>query len=428
MKKILTLLTLVIGLAVLSACGGQKYPEISNPNDAYFTAKEGEYTYTFSNKQVYDELKTQVGLNLLIDLFDQDLLKATKKDNKSYWELVTTEEINEKMDEDIFPTGTDNLSETEIEDFRNDYYDRMFIQYGFNSETEIRDYYRLNLAKSAYAYDRLVEKYDEEDFTEKQYQDYYDRNYKTDYYAIVVAYETPKLVNQALEVWDRKIVDGKWTTLSGTELTEQEIIKTFIDLYNSANAYKVEDYPESTLLLNLGVDAEYKLVEDKIVFNLENLDELFYTNSEISAFEPLILKELATTLKSYNQEGNFYSASPLSNSVGSRHYLVMKIGEEVPEDFAAAKSEIRKELLDGNLTSTFISTEMAKLRAENNLVIYDDEIEEKYTNQVLSYSLTHERTKKLNGDLVAKTDLNEYTADDLFILLSEGYGLTLVAS
>ena len=57
MKKILLVLIMVLGLAVMTGCGGDKYPEISNPNELYFTAKEGEYTYSITNQEVYEELK-----------------------------------------------------------------------------------------------------------------------------------------------------------------------------------------------------------------------------------------------------------------------------------------------------------------------------------------------------------------------------------
>ncbi len=426
MKKILFVLTLLTGLVIMSACGGEKNPEISTPNDAYFTAKEGEYTYTFTNKQVYDELKSQVGYNLLIDMFDKDLLSATKKGNKSYMESVTEEEITEKVEEDIFLKGKENLTEDEIEKANTDFYDRMFIQFGFNTEVEVRDYYRLNLAKKAYAYDLLKEKYNEEDFTDKQYQDYYENNYKKGYYAIILAYETPNLVTKALETWNRKIVNRVWMNIEGEDLSEQEIVKTFIDLYNTANSHKAENYPESSYILNDG--EEYSIVNGKIVFDLEKIDDLFYTHNDILTYDSLIQKQLSDNLVSYGEGSNFYTAAALSNASGNLHYLIMEIDEKDVLPFNEVKEEIKEKLLEGNLSSTFIATKMAELRAKNNLIIYDDEFEEKYEAQVKTYKIEFNRTKKLNGNLVAKTDVKEYSADDLFRVMSEGYGLTLVAS
>lgn len=429
MKKILLVLIMVLGLAVMTGCGGEKYPEISNPNEPYFTAKEGEYTYSVTNQEVYEELKTRVGTNLLLDLIDTDLLKATNKGNKSYWDSVSEEKITEKIEEEIFPKGTEDLTTEEIEEARTEFYDKMFIQYGFNSEAEVRDYYRLTLAKRLYAADHIfddAEEEDEKDFTEKQYQDYYKNNYKKGYYAIVVAYETLNLVNQALETWGRKIDKGVWTTLDGTPLSETEIVQTFINLYNSANSYKVENYPEASYLLNEG--EEYNIVNGQVVFDLEKLDVLYYTHDEINSYEPAIQKRLADNLDSYGTGPNFYQKNPLSNSTGSRYYLVMEIAEKEAPTFEDVKAEIKEKLTEGKLSSTFISTKIAELRAKNNLVIYDKVIEERYINQISNFDVEYKKTKKLNGNLVAKTDVKEYSTDDLFKVMSVGYGLTLTVT
>ncbi len=431
MKKILLVLIMVLGLAVMTGCGGDKYPEISNPNELYFTAKEGEYTYSITNQEVYEELKNRVGINLLLDLIDKDLLKATNNGNKSYWDAVSEEDITKKIEEEIFPRGTEDLTNDEIEKARTEYYDKMFIQYGFNSEAEVRDYYRLTLAKRLYAADHIFEDVEDEeekekDFTEKQYKDYYKNNYKKGYYAIVISYETLSLVNQALEVWGCKIEKGVWTDLDGTPLNNNEIVQTFINLYNSANSYKVENYPEATYLLNEG--EEYDTNQGEIYFNLNKADVLYYTHDEIYGYETAIQKHLAENLDSYGKGPNFYLKTPLSNSTGSRYYLVMEIGEKEAPKLETVKAEIKEKLIEGRLSSTFISTKIAELRAENNIVLYDKALEERYVSQVSNYDVDYKKTKKLNGNLVAKTDVKEYSSDDLFQAMSAGYGLTLTAT
>lgn len=436
MKKTLLVLMTVFAFAVFVGCKSEKYPQISESNELYFSAKEGEYTYTLTNGEAYEEMKTKVGLNLLLDTIDRDLLQFVKRNGKSYWDSVTEEEITEKIEEEIFPSGTDNLTADEIEKAREEFFDKMFIQYGFNTEDEVRDYYRLTLAKRLYASDRIFEPEEEEgeeagekkdDFSEEEYQNYYKNNYKKGYYALIVAYETPKLVQQALESLNVRIDRGIWSWIDGNQLSEWEIVETLIALYNSANSHKLDNYPEATLILN--EDTEYTISGDKINFVLENIkDELFYTHNEIYSYDSVLQKQLQDNLESYGEGSNFYLRNPLSNATGSRHYLMMKIAEEDVPAFEDVKEEIKEKLISGRLSSTFISKKIAQLRREHNLVIYDDFLEERYSEQAKGLDVEYKETKKLNGNLVAKTDVSEYSADELFEIMSEGYGLTLAAS
>lgn len=427
MKKLLLVLITVFGIAILTGCKSEKFPEISAPDELYFSVKEGDYTYSLTNREAYNELKKNVGLNILLDAIDKDLLQATMKEGKSYWDLVTEQDITDKIEEEIYPNGTDDLSEDKIDEERLNFYNRMFIQYGFNSEDDIRDYYHLVLAKRLYASDHVFDDKEEGDFKEEEYQNYYKNNYKKGYYAILVAYETPKLVNQALESLDVKIENGVWKNLSGTPLSELQIVQTFISLYNSANSHKVENYPASTYLLNQGT--EYSVVDGKIVFDLEKIEDLlFYTYDEISSYDSLLQKQLNDNLSSYGSGTNFYLKNPLSNTSGNRHYLMMEIAEKQIPAFEDVKAEIKEKLISGSLSSTFISTKIAELRKENNIVIYDDTLEGKYIAQVKNLGVEYKENKKMNGNLVAKTDVKEYSADELYTLMSTSYGLTLVAS
>src|SRR5690554_7561745 len=94
---------------------------------------------------------------MLKDVIDTDLLKNTKNnDGKSYWDLVTQAEIDEKLDADIFPNGTEELTESEIAEQRQAYYDKLFEEYGLMTEAEIKNHYQLNIAKEKYALDQLL--------------------------------------------------------------------------------------------------------------------------------------------------------------------------------------------------------------------------------------------------------------------------------
>jgi hypothetical protein len=429
MKKILMFILMLTALVMIAGCKGEKMPEISNPNDIYFSTTEDGYTYSLTNAQIYNELKRQVGSNILLDMVDQDLLKSVKKGNTSYWDLISEEELNEELEKEIFPDGKEDLDADEQEEARVQFYDNMFIQYGLNNEAEVRKYFRMNLAKKAYARDLLDSEYDKnddkKDFKDQEYENYYKNNYFPNYYGIVLSFETKNQVDFALNQWNAKIVQSQWLKLDNTPMTDREIVEAFIGLYNTANSYRHPDYPESTLLINL--DDEYKVEDDKIVFELDNLDLLHYTRSELRSLDSQLETLFNDQLENYEEGKNFYTKTIYTYAQGSKHVLAMKILKEDIPTLEAVKAEIREKLLDQKLTSTYISKKLAELRASNNLVIYDSYLEASYIDTAKGYEIDHPKTKKMNDDLVAKTDVKEYDADSLFAAMSAGYGIPLTA-
>jgi hypothetical protein len=423
MKKIIMFFLMLTSLFIMVGCKSEKQPQLSAPNDAYFTATEDGYTYSLSNKQVYDQLKRQVGFNVLLDMVDSDLMKSTKKGNQSYWDLITEEKITTEIEKEIFPNGKEDLTPEELQEAEDKFFDNMFLSYGFNEESEVRDYYHMNLAKEAYVYDALLA--ENPKLEDKDFQNYYKSNYYPEYYAIIVSYETMNLVDAALAQWGVKIKGDKWVKIvDETELSELEIVEVFINLYNTANSYKTPNYPSTTLLLNQ--DDAYSIEDGEIVFDLDEIDTLHYTRKELVEYEPLLEGLLNDTLAAYGSGSNFYTKAIQGYRGGSLNTLVLKIAKVDAPTLESVKDDIREELLKQKLTSTYISKKMIELRAKNNFTIYDDDLEAKYVTYVKGYELTHKTTKKLNGNLVAKTDAKEYSADDLFVKMNESYGISLV--
>lgn len=421
MKRILLLLTLLASLFVVTACGSSKDPMVSDPDGVYVEIKEGNYTYKVTRKKIYEVLKEQVGYSLLKDLIDTELLKNEKNSSgKSYWNLVTDEEIEKELENDIFPSGTEGLTEDEINEARKKYFDKMFEEYGLTTEEEVKEYYRLNFAKEKYAKDKLIASLDEKDFTDSDYETYFKNNYKDEYYAIVVSFDTEKKLLTALEQLGYKFNTDKTLAFAdGTPLNKEQVIKMFIDLYNLANIPNVEDYPTNTLVLKEG--KHYKYENGKIVFNIDELDILHYTNSEISNYQ----SEIATALSefvSYNEGDNFYTKTPRTYKNGARYSMYMKIGQ-VSYKFEDVKAEIREKLINQRLTSVYINTEMGKLRAKYNIVFFDSEFNKEYTSDAKYYGFEYSN-KKTSKELIAKTDLKEYTADDLFKVMNRNYGIS----
>jgi len=426
MKKTLLALLLLLAITGFVACGNENknLPSISDPDGDYFTVVDGTVTYSATRSDIYRRLKDQVGNTVLLDLLDTDLLKATAKGISNYWDAITAEEVQTAIDTAVFPSGKDELTEAEIDEAYQDHFDDLYENYGLIGTVEINDYYHLTLSKKLYVKDLIREQYSEEDFTDAEYQNQYNNNYKTNYEAIIVTYPTQKTLDDALTLIGIKIESGVWMkTLDDSVLTEQEIVKAFIDLYNNQNAHEVENYPVETLGLAEGT--EYTTTAGVIAFNSENIDELHFEYADINNIQSSLLGALSI-LESYPTSG-FYTNVPKVYGNGSEYTLVLEIGEH-RDLFDDVKAEIREKLITAAATNSVITSKMIALRAEHGFIIYDNEIEAAYVTSVETAKLTHETTKKTNATIVAKTDLKSYSADDLFAAMNRKYGISVSIS
>ena len=145
MKKIFLLL---LSLFLLAGC---KDVKLTNGKNALVTFKEGG----ISSDELYQELKETYGAEKLMNLIDMHLLEKlyeTDNDEKAYVNqtVKTTKKTAKDMNADF--------------DLYLQYY------YGIKSESEFRDYLSLN-----YKRDLWTQDYAEEEVTEKQIQQYYEK-------------------------------------------------------------------------------------------------------------------------------------------------------------------------------------------------------------------------------------------------------------
>ena len=432
----------------------KKSPSISNPNDAYLTAGD----IVVKKGLIYDELKTQKGLDTLLTMIDRELLMRTKnKDGVNFYDSVSEEKINEAIEEAMFPNGR---SDNPVEDDKviDKWLQSMAVGYGLRTEAEMKAYYRLNLAKEAYARYRLQVEYEEsiannDPDNDKSYDDdiitsdaitnYYDNNYKNSYWAIIVPFNTVNEAEAALSqlgIVIKKDGNGQDAWFWGndnTELSAEQIKQAFIDLYNNVYSYKAPGYPNANPADNvvLGIK-QYTIVDSKIVFNTDYDDSnednpqnlLYFTNkalndiyfSSSSVSMAAYLKSLDSYMADGTQIKKAYSIRPKTWSSASKYYFVFKINHIAPEKQADVKEEIITKLLDDKNTEAYRKTALNKLRKDNNILIYDPKLEASY---ISTFDSTHSKTKKESLTVVAElTDLS-ITADMLFNELSKKYGV-----
>ncbi|MCK9470565.1 MAG: hypothetical protein WC006_04920 [Bacilli bacterium] len=420
MKKILFIVMLLASVLFLNACGSEKNPTISDPDADYMTVKEGNYTYTVSKGKVYEVLKGQVGFSMLMDLIDTDLLKNTKNSNgTSYWDLVTEAEVNERINKDIFPNGDEDLTEEEKYEIIEEHYDKLFSEYGLSTEADVFAYYKLMLVKEAYAKDRFIKQLEEKDFTETELKNYFNNNFRDEYHAIVVSFDSLRMLENSLKQLGYKFSGNNIVFANGDTLNDSQVAEMFIKLYNMVNSHKYEE------ALALNEDVEYSVVAGEIEFNLDNLDKLHYLYRDIAIYESAIQKALDTFVN-YGEGENFYTKSPQVYKSGARHSLYMKINH-IKYDFETEKENVREGLITQRVTSNYVNSEIVKLRMANNIQLFDTDFIY-YFNELAETVDLEFNSKKTDKFLVAKTDLKEYNADELFTAMNRNYGISSAIS
>ncbi|HPN60575.1 MAG TPA: hypothetical protein PLO88_00405, partial [Bacilli bacterium] len=461
-------LLVIIGIAISCSVLNRKevVPAITDAQGEYLSITEGGRTYSISKQKMYEQLKKTYGLTVLLDEMDKNLLQAQPKDNSNYWSAITAADIDQAIEEAIFPDGQDGLSATEIQEKTDDYYDNLYTSKGLRTKEAVREYHQLLLAKKLYGRDQLTEAVATADaaaaanaslepyFSNDEITTYYDANYKNGYWTIIVPFKTSvegenllKQLGYSLHVKDANDTTdfARWVKDVGgveTNLTIYEVVKAFIDMYNTAYSHQVEGYPANTLSLVKGVQYTETLVEGetKITFNTdvsaddEAKNKLYSTYKEMIDYQSEIENYLKRTMKtSYESStdtvlsstSSWYTPTLRSYNSGTLHCFILKIAEEVAPNKDDVVDEIKAALFEKELTDTYVATEMVKLRAKNDLLFYDPDLEDAYVKTAKSYKETHTESKAESKTLVAKIGSTEYSADALFNLLDKYYGITL---
>lgn len=395
----------------------------------------------------------------MFSLVDKDILQKEKVDNVSYFDMVTNDEIMEAIEKATFENGKEDLTQDEIDELEDLFEKKMFSS-GYRNEASIKEYYKLEEARKKYAKDMLVKAIAEKDAaakddTEKYFptskiQSKYDALHKDSYFAIVVKYGTVLEVNNALEqlgikliAKDVSVTDSypKWVWIADdSELTAAETIQAMIDLYNTQNSHKVANYPTEQLSLIEGV--HYTIEEDKYIFNTtvqeddeDTLNKLHYTQAELSAINSGVLTQVKTNMISYDSETSVVDSKQkwFTNTVkaldsGSIQYLAMKFATVTAPTLESVKAEIIEELKKEVLTTEFINEQMYKMRSNYEIAIYDQEVNDYYISQSETFKLDFKASKKTSKTAIAEIDGVVYTADQIFEIMNDRYGMNFISN
>lgn len=464
---ILVIIVAAVSCSVLTK--GKPVPMIPNEKHIYLSLDEEGRPFEITNETMYNLLKKNTGLNVLIDKVDRDILSGLYDEKDNYWDLITGEEIAEALEKAMFPEGKDNLTAEEIEKIETEYYEDMYTGYGLKTAAEVNDYHRLILAKKLYAEDRLKDiiRMDDEAaaadpkkdpfFSNDDIETYFKANYESNFgfWTIIVPFNTKDEGTNALKQlgYDIHTKDpdnaddfDRWVkTVDGEEvaLTPIEVIIAFIDMYNTVYSHRLSGYPTDTL--SLTKNKQYAIVQkegyEAVDFNVaiseedEDLNALYFSYEAISGYQKEIQRYLSTTMKSYDTDietvgnkPNWFTVNLRSYNNNTLYCYILKIAEEGAPVLEDVRDEIKEKLFEQEITDQFIAQEMFKLRKRRNLVIYDPEIEKSYIELGMSYDEIVDKTKGKSKTLVAQVGDVEYSAEQLFNLMDKKYGISIALS
>ena len=390
LKKTLPVLLVIMllvatGLIVNGLLGQTKNnPSIEDADKVYVTLKEDGNSYVVTKGEMYEELKSNVGLSTIINLVNKEILSKEKNsEGVSYLEAAVADEeaIKAKIDEAVYGEDPEDkkadLSKEDQVKAMQDFLDNMFVSFGINIEydednfnedliysKEIKEYYAVSVAKESYAKDVLkaaiakenakAEESEDEDaegyFSDDDINDYYGENYNKSFWGIIVPFSTKAEAENALQqlgvvidesndVWchaeKTEIIAGSgiYKVEAGEALTSGEVVETFIKLYNMVYKHSGKQISSSDYKV-LSVEEEVKAVSEAV----EKLEKAFKENASTAEFFETIEKQIEAMEGKIKEDG--FTTKALSDLVKD---LKDKITAYLEETEEAKKSSLKKE-------------------------------------------------------------------------------------
>lgn len=170
------------------------------------------------------------------------------------------------------------------------------------------------------------------------------------------------------------------------------------------------------------------------VFNLNNVDSpLYFDYTSLYKYDSNLPSKFSSNYANYvpfeslnNSSALWYTKSSLSSN--SVYYVFVKLAELDSPKLSDVKEEIIEKLTEEELTDSFVEKKMAELREEYNFKFFNKDLDESYISSMSSYEVEHKLNKKKSNTALFKTDVKEYSADDLFAYMEKTAGLSTAVS
>ena len=314
MKKKLGISICLISALVLTVTGCGKKAELDD-NKTAVSLKGIKITAT----DYYNEIKKS-NISKLVDMIDHQLFDEKYESNDEEDQAVE-EQINQLK-----------------ESYKDDTTFQSVIQqyFGVNSEDELEDMLRLE-----YKRNEAVEDYVADNLTDKEIQDYYDKNIIGDIKASHILI-TPDVDSDATEEEKEKAEEK-------AKKEAEKIIKKLDKGEDFAELAK--KYSDDEATAKNGGDLDY--------FNTDDMDENFMD-----------------AVKKLNN--NEYTKEPVKTQYG--YHIILKVDQKEKPKLKEVKDSIKETLANNKLNnnSTLHYETLMDIREENNIKWNDDELKKQY--------------------------------------------------
>jgi len=337
-KKIIiicsVLLTVVVSAVLIAVISGNtKVPAISNPNGVFYQRldDQGNVIYEITNKELFEEIKSNDGLEQLLYMVDADLLA-------SYIDTIATDAaaIADKIQELTYGTSDDTvIAEMEIDakaDLELTYAQSMILS-GYTGNEE--EYAVLSLAREAFVRAAVDE---DGDVTDLEVAAEFMNNYFEDCKAIKIRFNSAAEANYVLKKFNLMTYNS--TSLrsylgfifNSETLTKYNNTTEIVEAYTTVSPFYFDAnnnilnmadaivYTKGTTVYTNSAAAE---------FTLDGEGNLIDSSSVIIISKDLLFttKALATTYK--NDHTTYYSVSKVDAFDTSEKAVVKNANNEI---------------------------------------------------------------------------------------------------
>lgn len=340
-KKIIivfgVVLAISVGMIVLGlSFGNTKIPSVESPSEVVYERvdENGDVIYTITKQELYEQIKTNNGVNQVIALLDEVFLA-------DYLDQVTQAEIDEKIEFLTYQTNdpdviadydADTLADLE-ENFR-----RSMVLSGYHEGQE-ETYAKLVVAREKFAVNQIISS---GDITEEAVAEYYISEYFEDIKALRLRFLNKGDAVNVLEQFNLAEVDGELAMYLGYSFINEDLVygeddqiveaQITVDTYfEDVNGNLVDVFGETVYTKA----NETYLDQDDNIFTMDTNGNIIDDESVVIVSNTLIFDTLEDA-ETYKEDNTTYYTLTLNGDLvevyDETDTLVYKIDDEIIYD------------------------------------------------------------------------------------------------
>ncbi len=422
---VVIIITVVLLVIFVFGDQGYKYPKnqpsLSNPNEVYLTVGSRDIT----NEDIYNTGIISYGNTGLMDLIDEIL-----------YGLNVTDEEYEQHEKELYATYNDidvEEVDTNNEEQIKKFTEQMYIS-GYTTKEAIEKAIKLDIVRTKYAQEQYVKEINafvptekkEYFFTDTQIQNAINsiEEFKTSVKALYVVFRSEKeakTIMQELGIDTNNLSNG-WKKVDGTPFTSEEVVDTFIKMYNIINGTSITKDDIETFKQS-DISSISSTIASTVFNSLKDLEDADQdTLKECYVADPTNKKYLT---------GYYYLAVRLTSTskITLDEYKKALSNGTTSDDV----KKVTETLIDNTLSSTIINAYLYQNRVRHGIQIYDERLDMSFSSSFdnsalyfekpeFTYELTTEESKEHLAKIIIKGQDYFVDADQLLNLIKERYG------